>query len=69
MVKFLDESEKYLKLLRVAHSYVIARSWSVELKKKILRIVNLLISYKGTLWRDLTKLERNENRTIGRSAL
>ena len=31
-------------------------------KKRILRIVNLLISYKGTLWRYLPKLERNVNR-------
>ena len=34
----------------------------MELKKKNIRIVNLLISYKGTLWRDLPKLERIENR-------
>ena len=31
-------------------------------KKKNIRILNLLISYKGTLWRHLPKLERNENR-------
>ena len=34
----------------------------MELKKKKIRIVNLIISYKGTLWRHLPKLERNENR-------
>ena len=34
----------------------------MELKEKKFCIVNLLISYKGTLWRDLPNLERNENR-------
>ena len=68
MVKLLDENEKYLKLLRVAYSCHWAELVRGVTEKKILRIFNLLISHKGTLWRDLPKLKM-ETGTIGRSFL
>ena len=50
------------KMLRVAYScYCGELAHGVKGKKNI-RIVNLLISYKETLWRDLPKLERKEKK-------
>ena len=62
MIKFLVEREYYLKLLMVAYSCYCAELARGVKEKKILRIVNILMSYEEILWRDFPKLERKEKK-------
>ena len=56
MIKFLEKGDQYQKILRVENC-----SYCVELREKMLFIVNLLISYKESLRRGLPYRESKLN--------